>query len=366
MKLGDTPSQVAQFLTSNPATLGQTYIQPNPPRNYVMQWNLSVQQQLGSNLVASLGYVGSRGIHQPFRTEDANMVLPTATPQGYLWPSPAGSGTKVNPDAGTIRALWWMSSSSYHALEAQVAGRPLRSLQLNSSFTFGKSLDNSSATIAGDAFGNSVPSLDWFDTRLSKGPSDFNIGKVFVTNAVWEAPNPSSKSLLAWPAKGWEIGGIYKLSSGLPFTPLVGGDPLGKNSSDPWDYPNLVAVWSILNSNYKANNALNYVNLNCFKFPVPSTLRGNAGRNIITGPGLSSFDFSLFKNNHITRISENFNAQFRVEIFNLPNHANFGTPSNNNQQLFDGSGNLTGAAGVLSFPTVTTSRQVQFALKLTW
>jgi hypothetical protein len=146
----------------------------------------------------------------------------------------------------------------------------------------------------------------------------------------------------------------------------VGGDPLGKNSSDPWDYPNRVPNCSTVNPNYKHNSQLNYVNLSCFTFPVPGVLRGNAGRNIINGPGLSAFDFSFFKNNSIPKISESFNAQFRFEVFNIFNHSNFAIPNNNNQQLFDGTGHFTGAAGVLSFPTATTSRQLQFALKLTW
>ncbi len=366
VKLGDSPAQVAQYLTSNPKTLGQTYIQPHPPRNYVGQWNLSVQQEISRTTTFTLGYVGSRGIHQPFRTEDANMVLPTLTPQGYLWPSPAGSGTKVNPNVGTIRALWWMSDSYYSAMEAHLAVQMRPSLLLDSSFTWGRSIDTSSATIAGDAFGNSVPSLDWFNPRLSRGPSDFNIGKLWVTSAVWELPNPVSSNSFAWAAKGWELGGIYRLDSGVPFTPLIGGDPLGKNSSDPWDYPNRVPNCPLSNRNYKHNSNLNYVNLNCFTFPVPATLRGNAGRNIIVGPGLSDLDASLVKNTHIPSISQNFNAQFRFEVFNILNHANFAIPSNTNQQLFDGSGNTTGAAGVLSFPTATSSRQVQFALKLIW
>ena len=366
VKLGDSPAQVAQFLTANPTTLGQAYIQPNPPRNYVLQWNLNIQQQIAKDATWTVGYVGSRGVHQPFRTEDANMVLPTLTRQGYLWPSPSGSGTKVNPNAGTIRALWWMSDSYYDAFETQLTATIRRRLLFNSSFTWGRSIDTSSATIAGDAFGNSVPSLDWFNLSLSRGLSDFNISKLYVVNAVWEAPDPTSKSALSWVAKGWELGGIYKLASGVPFTPLVGGDPLGKNSGDPWDYPNRVPGCNMVNSGYKRNSTLNYVNLSCFTFPNPGTLRGNAGRNIIIGPGLSDLDMSIFKNNHVAKISENFNAQFRLEIFNILNHSNFVIPNNNNQQLFDASGNFTGAAGVLSFPTATSSRQIQVAMKLIW
>lgn len=361
-----TPGGDAQFLTGNPKTFGQAYIEANPHRNYVMQWNLSFQRQLANNLTTTIGYVGSRGVHQPFRSEDADLVLPTLTPQGYLWPSPTGSGTKLNPNAGTIRALMWGSNSFYDALEAEVKKRMSHGFQVQGSFTWGKSIDNNSATVAGDAFGNSVPSLHWFDPRLSRGPSDFNIGKVFVINAIWDVPAPSVTGPLALLTKGWELGGIYKLSDGVPFTPLIGGDPLGLNSTDPWDFPNRVPGCNLVNGNYKHDKQLDYVNLSCFTFPTPSTLRGNAGRNIIVGPGLSSLDFSAFKNNYISRISETFNVQFRAEIFNILNHANFGPPGTTNQTFFDASGNVTGAAGVITSPTVTTSRQVQFALKFIW
>jgi len=359
------PGGDAQFLTGNPATFGQSFIDSNPKRNYVMQWNLSVQRQLVNNLSASLGYVGSRGIHQPFRSEDADLVLPTLTPQGYLWPSPAGSGTKLNPNAGTIRALMWDSDSYYDALELGVKKIMSRGFQLQGAFTWGKSIDTSSATNAGDAYGNSVPSLHWFDPRLSRGPSDFNIGKVFVVNGIWDVPGARLEGPLAWTTKGWQLSGVFKLSNGVPFTPLIGGDPLGLNSTDPWDFPNRVPGCNAVNPNYKQQK-LAYVNTGCFTFPNPGTLRGNAGRNSIVGPGLESMDVSVFKNNHIPKISEAFNVQFRAEFFNVLNHANFGPPNTTNQTFFDASGNLAGAAGVLSAPTVTTSRQLQFALKFIW
>ncbi|HWY70338.1 MAG TPA: TonB-dependent receptor [Terriglobales bacterium] len=359
------PGGNAQFLTGNPATFGQAYIEANPPRNYVMQWNLNIQRQLANNLSLTVGYVGSRGIHQPFRSEDADMVLPTLTPQGYLWPSPAGSGTKLNPNAGTIRALMWRSDSYYDALEVGVKKIMSHGFQAQSSFTWGKSIDTSSATNAGDAYGNSVPSLHWFDPRLSRGPSDFNIGKVFVLNGIWSVPGVTASGPFAWAAKGWQLSSVFKLSDGVPFTPLIGGDPLGLNSTDPWDFPNRVPGCSLVNGNYKQQR-LDYVNLSCFKFPNPATLRGNAGRNSIVGPGLEALDFSVFKNNYIPRISESFNVQFRAEFFNILNHANFGPPNTTNQTFFDATGNLTGAAGVLSAPTVTSSRQLQFAVKLIW
>jgi hypothetical protein len=93
-------------------------------------------------------------------------------------------------------------------------------------------------------------------------------------------------------------------------------------------------------------------------------LRGNTGRNILTGPGLASLDFSLFKNNYIKRISENFNVQFRAEIFNILNHANFAPPSTpTNTDIFDGTGTLSQGVGQIT-RTTTTSREIQFAVKV--
>src|SRR5262249_9537400 len=103
-------------------------------------------------------------------------------------------------------------------------------------------------------------------------------------------------------------------------------------------------------------NPNTYVKTECFTFPAANTL-GNAGRNTLTGPGVSNLDFSLFKN---FSFSERVNTQFRVEMFNALNHANFGTP---NIVLFDRQGRLTANAGQIT-STGTDSRRIQFGLKL--
>jgi hypothetical protein len=105
--------------------------------------------------------------------------------------------------------------------------------------------------------------------------------------------------------------------------------------------------------------------------PTPSgqeycaNLLGDGGRNTVIGPGLRDLDFSLFKNNPIRRISETFNVQFRWEVFNIVNHANFAPPAPAARQVFTVAGALNPSAGVLS-ATSTNSRQMQFALKLIW
>src|SRR5690349_16695210 len=153
------------FPLLSPNRLRYAYIQPNPARNYVMQWNLNIQRQLMNNLTVAIGYIGSRGVHQPFRADDINIVLPTLGPQGYVWPcggtfvngvcSKPGTGTRVNPNIGQVSGLMWTASSIYHGLQAHVTKRMSHGFQINGSYTWSKSIDDGSSTIAGDAFGNS-------------------------------------------------------------------------------------------------------------------------------------------------------------------------------------------------------------------
>jgi len=402
--------------------LRATYIDPSPKRNYVTQWNLNVQYQLMPNLTAMVAYVGSRGVHQPYRLDDASLVIPTLKPAGYLWPkvdiqgnvftsTPPCNATDPNapPDDpnlcappsrnnegfGSVRGMFYQGRSYYNALETQLAKRMSHGFQMQGTFTWGKSIDTSSATVAGDAFGNSISSLQFaFDPKLSRALSDFSIGRTLVLNGTWEVPSPKSFSGPAhWLSDGWQLGVIFTASDGVPFTPTwgTGDDPTGTLSSDDWAFPNRLGGAGC-KSLTNPGNANNYVKTECFAVPTapdmafwtancdpaPPTfggplpagdlrcfnLRGNAGRNIMIGPGITSLDFSVFKNNHIRRISENFNVQFRVEIFNILNHANFAPPTTpDNSDIFDSSGADTGVAGLLS-RTTTTAREIQFAIKI--
>jgi len=397
-----------QNITFPANTLRSTYVQ-HPKRDYVMQWNLNVQQQLTSSLAGMVAYVGSRGVHQPFRVDEADLVLPTKSPYGYLWPiNPVGT---INPNFGSIRGMFYEGHSYYNAFEAQLAKRMSHGFQVQGTFTWSKSIDTSSASVAGDSFGNSISSLPWFDLRLSRGLSDFNIGRTFVLNGVWEVPTPKSFAGPAqWALGGWELGLIFTASGGVPFSPSwgTGSDPLNSLSSDDWDFANRLGGAGC-NSLTNPGNPNNYIKTQCFSVPtVPSNfwsgncnpapaslvdangnqivinhpqnpaldgapwlpaypcfnLRGNAGRNILVGPGTTELDFSLFKNNYIKRISERFNVQFRAELFNILNHANFAPPATpTNTDIFDGTGAPSAGAGVVT-KTTTTAREIQFAVKV--
>jgi hypothetical protein len=369
------------------------------PRNYVMQWNLNIQREIMPGVTAFVGYVGSHGVHMPLRIDDYDIVNPTLTSAGYLWPNPVGSGTVLNPNFGSIRGMFYSGSSIFHALEAGVTKNMTHGFQLQGAFTWSKSIDDSSGTGYADQFSNSMSSLVSFDNRLLRGVSDFNIGRTLVINGIWQVPTAKSLTgIFGGVANGWQVQSIFKMSDGIPFTPTFGtdGDPLGLSSSDTWDYPNRLAGPGC-NSLVNPGNPNQYVKTQCFAVPTAPNvaffnapaplgcdpafgsttqtdpnylwcfnLRGNAGRNILTAPGLINMDFAVFKNNRVRRISETFNVQFRAEMFNLLNRANFAPPVLPDQtDIFDSTGALNPSAGQLK-STVTEAREVQFGLKIIW
>jgi hypothetical protein len=382
---GSFPTGAFDILATNAASnlgLRIPYIQPNPKRNYVMQWNLNLQRELVPNLMASIAYVGSRGVHMIFRADDINTVLPTqVAPRTYLWPAPVGTGTPISPSIGRMDTLQWNNDSYFDGLEAQVIKRMSHGFEVQGSYTWSRAIDGGDGSIASDSFVNSIPSLFFFLPQYRRAVSDFNITHNLTINYLWSIPTPNSlQGPLAWAAKGWQLGGIMQIKSGLPFTPLIGGDPLGLNSSAPFAYPDRLTGPGC-SAPVNPGNANAYIKVNCFALPVAtpaiaslcvpfapngvtapgtcSNLLGNGGRNEIYGPGLIDFDFSVIKE---TRISERLHMQFRAEIFNLFNHTNFNPPLANNV-LFNQDGSANSAAGALD-STSTTSREVQFAVKL--
>ena len=140
-----------------------------------------------------------------------------------------------------------------------------------------------------------------------------------------------------WAASGWQLGGLYKMATGQPFTALVGGDPVGMKLEETGEPPDKVAgPGAKLSPTLEFPNT--FIKTQCLAFPVPGIRRGNLGRNSLIGPGISNLDFSVFKNNRIVRkggsgplcggtgcknslfsnlFAEEFNIQFRAEFFNI-------------------------------------------------
>jgi hypothetical protein len=374
-------------------------LEANPPRSYVEQWNITVQHQITPSLSATVGYLGSHGVHLLERGDDGDYVLPTLTSAGYMWPNnPTGKDMRINQNFGGIRYLFYGTDSSYKALQLNVQKRMSHGFQFGGSYTYSKSIDDNSATMTGDAFSNSLTHMFWFAPQITRGPSDFNFTHSAAINWIWQVPGPRA-GLGQQVLGGWQLGSILKLNSGAPTSIVIADDALGvqNNGSDPYAFPDLVPGCDPVNHNWKTN--LHYVNTSCYKLPkapadpalasqcVPfgfgsknnplgiagtcSNLLGNAGRNSLTGPGLVNLDFSVFKNFPVKKISESFNMQFRAEFFNIMNHINFQPPlafsHGGHSALFNIDGTPIATGGVVDATVGAPSgRDIQFALKVMW
>ena len=371
------------------ATSGRgAYYPQDAQRNYVMEYNFNIQRQITPSLAVMAGYVGSHGVHQVSRIDDADIVIPVATSAGYLFPNPIGTGQRINPNFGSMRALMWAANSTYDALETQITKTMSHGVQLQASFTWSKAIDMGDGGVAGNQFANGISSVPWYNLNSIQGLADFNVGRTLVINGLWDVPTPKSwTGVSQFVLGGWQMGGIFTAEDGSPFTATWGsdGDPQGLNSGDPWAFPQLVTGPGCA-SQVNPGNPNNYMKENCFTIPTapnaafyaancdPSVgtapqcfnLRGNVGRNTLIGPGLADFDFSLFKNIPVKSISENFNIQFRAEMFNFLNRANFQAPAEqSNTDIFDSTGALVPVAGLIT-GTTQDNREIQFALKMTW
>jgi len=390
----------------SPNGVRNRYIQQDPKRADVLNWNLNIQREIAPTWTAMVGYVGSRSVHLSVAADDINLVQPstTATSAGILIPI---GGTAIDPNwaGGTggagIRPVIFDGSSSYEGAQAQLKKSIGHGVQGQLSYTYGKCRDTSSAPVTGDTYVNSiaVPLLLVKSYRI--GACDFDIRQTLVGTFIWDVPGPKS-GLASYVGGGWELGAIVTATTGSPFTPTVGAgnDPLGTgfNGDFSMDYPDFIKGCNLI------HGGVNYLNTGCFTLPsaptafatancVPNNavtktgfynpgsltvpagmtfcqnLLGTAGRNSLYGPGLKTVDFSIFKNTHLPKISETFNVQFRAEFFNILNHPNLAAPNflndSNNNSIFNLDGSLSGNAGVIG-STSTSSRQIQLGLKLVW
>jgi len=382
--------------SSTTSRLAASTIETDPKRSYMMQWNFNIQRQLDPTLTLTLGYLGSHGVHLLMRGDDGNMTIPSLSSAGYLFPLGA---PQINQALGVIRYVFWNTSSNYNGLHVNLEKRFSRGFQAQFAYTYGKSLDDDSQTIAGDSFGNGLNSPPWMIPHAFYGPSDYDTKHAISINGLWDLPTPKSLGAVGNTALGgWELGGIFTVNSGVPTTPIIADDPmgLGNSGADQFGLPNIVAGCNPINSNWKQNN-LTYINVNCYTLPTApasmagvcggfpkaagpapagqvycSNLLGNATRNSIYGPRLVNLDFSILKNFPVKRISEVFNIQFRAEMFNILNRVSFVPPQplsgDGNSAIFQETGAPTGGSvGQLQeYATGTPSREVQFALKFVW
>jgi hypothetical protein len=422
---GDFVKGIAADATGIPAggTGRWQYTDPNPKRNYVMQWNFNVQRQITSSDSLMVAYAGSRGIHNPFQTDTLNTCFPTHTSAGWLFAgntpttcqlqapgvncvAPTGivANQMVNPCVpNLLLSTVFMSQSWYKSLQINYSRKMSHGLQFEVSYTWQASQDNSSGSFAGDNY-SSVPTAatPWWDLSIVKGLSDFNISRNLSINWLYKIPTPASFAGPAgWVARGWSAGGLMTLSDGVPMWPLVGlgSDPLFQNNQEPMDVPSLAPGCTPQNVVQPGN--LSYLKLNCFIYPIaPSqtywntnciqdptplfgagntfaalgmnpltciNLMGNLKRNSIIGPGLVNFDMSFIKDNHIAKFGEEFNIQFRAELFNIFNRTNLPLPDSQNGLGLVPLDPLPQIGfGVIDSATQLPMREIQFALKIAW
>lgn len=319
---------------------GQMYVfKPNLKLPYSIQWNLAVEQSLGSNQTVSASYVAAAG-RRLLRQE--------------LLASP-------NPNFTQVYVTSNAATSDYHALQLQFRRRLSRGLQALLSHTWSKSLDNVS-----DDSSLNIPGAK-INLRQERGPSDFDMRHSFTAALSYNIPTPAwggfaSRAVL----HGWSLDTLVRARSATPITVVTGTDVLrvGLTGVSRSDLVSGVPVW--LDDFTVAGGK----RINRAAFSVPTGRQGTLGRNALRGFGVSQMDFSIRRQ---FRLTERFSLQARADVFNVFNHPNFADPGNRlNNPLFGlstqmlgrslGTGGLTG--GFSPLYQVGGPRSSQLALKL--
>ncbi len=325
-------------------------VQPDMQTPTLISYSLRIQQQLSPNTSLTVGYVGSHGYHELIGI-DANEPFPVicpASPCPATYPAtfpagiagtpvPAGTyfaptTTKANP---AIANTWtWFSEgvSSYNALQMDVNRRFSGGLTLRGVYTFSKVLDDGDSLNATTSGGGPALASNPFNLRSDWGLGTFDVRHVGVVNVTYELPVGRGKRFLGdgeglanAAVSGWTVNSIVTLQSGFPFSPQ-----LSYNPSNNGDTRNPVRPFAnpAFSGPLILGKADKWFNPNAFLAPANTAANGgfygNVGRNTLIGPGLATWDFSVLKD---TRIRERLNLQFRAEIFNLLNRANFNLPA---------------------------------------
>jgi hypothetical protein len=319
------------LLVAGAAGLAPANVDPNYDNAYVQSWNLNVQRELGRDLAVSLGYFGTKGTHLRV-SRNINQPINGVRPISNV-----SSSSSIRPGAtlNNIVQIEGTGNSSYNALWATATKRLSRGLQFNASYTFSKSIDYNSLNSQG------VVIQDSYNLRDSRGLSDFDARHRFVISGLYELPFRGNQL-----KEGWQLSTIVQSQSGNPVNIVANNATFtGTNNTVRPDVTGPVAILGTPNRWFDIT-----------PFVVPVNSFGNLGRNVVIGPGFNNTDFSVIKR---TKLTENQLIEFRWEVFDVFNHANFGQPgrvvgSTNFGQITN-TRFATGDSG--------SSRQMQFALK---
>jgi hypothetical protein len=361
------PDPNVNFARYEPDPFGAT-LNPGIKTPYGEHYSLTLERQFGKSNILSAGYVGTQGHHLLVVLEEnpGNPALclslsqpsevmpgtPTCGPFGESGTYVSRSGQVYNGTRGPFGSAFTsattehaMANSAFNALETtfrHTGGR----LQFLASYTFSKSLDQSSSL---------AEQINPLNYALSRAPSAFDITQNFVGSYSYELPVEKMFGRKNGWLTGWSISGITRFSTGFPVTlfnngdtSLLGTEPNGVNNYGV-DLPNYTPGALKLNGNPR--NGLAYFNTSLFGVPALGSA-GNAAHRFFCGPGMANFDIALLKDLRLTEVKS---LQFRVETFNTFNHAQF-----------FGAGAVNGVIGTSSFGDVVSAdspRLVQIAAK---
>ena len=362
-------------------------VQPDISTPTVLNWNLRIEQKVAPSTSLTLGYIGSHGYHQvlsgdlnePAFVTCPNPACPAGVADGTIF---YPTTTKANPLVANTTSWFSSGISNYHALEVDLKRSFANGLQFRTVYTWSKNLDNGSAwntSVSANtpAFVSvpGAPSLDY-------GPAATDVRHLASINGTYDLPIgharyflPNASPLLNKAVGGWSLSAIANLQSGFAFSPQLGYNPTGSGDTRNPVRPDINPAFT---GNLYPKKVGEWFNPNAFLAPVSKLSStgtitggavGNLGRDTLTGPGLAELDLSLLKTTRLGA-SERYNLQFRSEFFNILNHTNFTTPNAityaSAPTLVSGiytAPSISPTAGVIT-ATATTSRQIQFGLKL--
>jgi hypothetical protein len=336
-----------------------------PDQPTAMQFNLNVQRQLPGNLVVMAGYVGYRAQNLKRTAQDGNLRVPVVLPDGRLFFNHAGKNPcpiaacfdtpRQNPNFLLMRTAALDGESFYHALQLGMNKRFQQGLQFQASYSFGKSIDDSSGVFNESDLGNSNLYPYFPDPRFNRGLSDFDVRHTLMINYTYDLPfHPSG--VVGAILGGWQSSGILRASAGQPYTVVLGSDQAqtlsargsgGQRPSVPEGHDGKIE---------STGDPTGWFDRTQFIFPEAGFL-GNLGRGTGTGDGLLTFDTTLSKNIYF---SGSRYLQFRADLFNALNGTNFSNPGR--PAVFDRQGRINPSAGRLT-STSTRNRQLQLSLK---
>jgi hypothetical protein len=342
-------------------------VQPNLKTPIVESWSLKIEQEVSSSTSLGISYIGSHAYHE-LLSFDTNLPTPAICPAS---PCPAGypAGAYYYPTGAPLanNTVWntthWFSQgiSSYHGIEVDVNRRFGHGLQFRGVYTFSKTLDDGDNMNTSVATNSPAFVANPLQPKSDYGRASFDVRNSAVIHATYDLPFGTGNTSREHPwverlIGNWQLSGIQTFDSGLPFTPQLSYNPSNdgdtRNPVRPSRNPNFAGQLIL-------GGPKQFFNPSAFVQPLAGTY-GNAGRNILEGPGLTETDLSLTKK---FSLSERLSMQFRSEFFNLFNRTNFNNPNPVVYALATGGPSPT--AGVIT-STSTTSRQIQFGLKLVW